>query len=212
MAIEQTVTYRYSRNGGTQPIRRTVGDALGALVLLLGERVRIHTHSPKLITLAETDFLGGQVSTLTFEGETMAMWPLFETVRRFLHAPAGVKQPSTESGIFLPFTPRHLVALALALGIDEEEMTAIAAMSCARIALLVRFHVDLGVPVGTLLTAMQADWKTVRALTGDDINKAALDAIVDLVRTERPGACPIALARELRAGVELDPRTFGWSA
>lgn len=211
MSVEQ-VTHLYGRNGGAHSVRRTVGDALGALVLLLGDRVRVEACSPTLIVLMETGFLDGAVSTMVFEGAIATMRPLFETVQRFLEARAGAGQAPAETDTPQPPTPRHLAALAHVLGINGEEMASVGAMSGEQIALLVRFHVDLGVPVGTLLTAMRRDPKTVRNLTGNWINKAALDAVSELAQTERPGTCPIALARELQAGVELDPRTFGWSA
>lgn len=212
MTIARLIGYVFSgRNDGGVDLKRTVGDALGGLVCLLSSRCRIHECASEKIVLEEQDFLDGQRNLFIFTGPTRAMAPLYAFAERLtrMRSEAALDVPMSDAPP--PMDVRY-VALAETIGSTPQQAGEIATMSHARLAIALRFHIDLGVPMSDILRTMREDPKTVGDLTGDHIDKADLDALGDLTKDAPPGTCPIALARELRTGAKIDPRACGWSA
>ena len=212
MPIARPIGYVFSgRNDGGTDLKRTVGDALGGLVCLTSSRCHIRVCAADKIVLEEQDGLDGQRNFFVFTGRTKVMAPLYTFAERLTRIRSEATRDVQASDAPPPMDARY-VALAETIDSTPQQTGEIAAMPHARLAIALRFHIDLGIPISDILRAMQEDPKTVGDLTGDHINKADLDALGDLTKDAPPGTCPIALARELRTGINIDPRAYGWSA
>lgn len=228
------ITYRFDRNGLNRVQRRSLGDVLGVLTSEFSYGADVLELSATRLVVCNENLCDRTPETTTVEGDVEEMRALVRTTeaylllvdekhdRTWLNAPAGTKAPprviltnAAEAIAHLPVGMAdfpNFVALCAGLELqDGEETDALERFHHDEVRLLVHFNVDLKRPILELARAFNEDPETVDNLVGHDINIGDIMAVIDLVRTERPGTCPLALARELKAGIPIYPRDYGWS-